>query len=69
MTEKCDCLTYCGDDPRVFRKTVEPCEMVKRANAREQMRRDTADYLRDMARRETTTPDDAIMLRKAPGMI
>jgi len=67
--KKCDCTSYCGDDPRLSKKTVEPCDAVKRANAREQMRRDMADYLRDMARRETTTPDDAIMLRKAAGMI
>jgi hypothetical protein len=69
MTEQCDCTSYCGDDPRLSKKTVEPCGMVKRAAYREQSRRDTADYLRDMARRETTTPDDAIMLRKAAGMI
>ena len=22
----CDCLSYCGDDPRVDKKTVRPCD-------------------------------------------
>lgn len=34
MTERCDCLNYCGDDDRVGKGLVEPCGGWKEAEER-----------------------------------
>lgn len=30
MSEQCDCTAYCGDDPRIHRGEIQPCEDFKR---------------------------------------
>jgi hypothetical protein len=41
---KCDCLNYCGDDPFLIRRKVQPCDaIIREAHAmalRENMLRD-----------------------------
>lgn len=50
MLKKCDCLSYCGDDPLLKDGRCEPCDSLKTSLYREQRKREVIPELIALAR-------------------
>jgi hypothetical protein len=57
--QKCDCLNYCGDDPRIERGSVSPCEAYVK---QEQLTKKRQDLYRHFA---VTNDQDLIAVMAA----
>jgi hypothetical protein len=65
--KKCDCLTYCGDDPLIQGKKAKPCAMLQRSIDARRDRPLVVDRLRLIS--ETMPPQEATILKRAAELL